>query len=196
MRWIDVAGPPGVGKSTLTDELWPPRCIEWDEKPYPKEWDEFLGVTERLLRKIKGHPSINACRSMTQRSFRKMATISRVQDDRIYIQTGLVQRGLGIGWRLDDPEDIREYFEVMPLSIGVVVLTAPIEIVQRRNVERGKDRSFMVPLMERSKQIAIEVLNKRIPLVELDTTRPVHESKANLSTFSDHAEKVACSRTA
>lgn len=192
MKWIDVAGPPGVGKSTLTDELWPPRCIQWDGKPHPKEWDKFLKVTDRLLNKIKKHPSVNACKSMTQRSFRKMATVSRMLDDRVYIQTGLVQRGLGIGWRLDDPEYIREYFEVMPLSLGVVILSADIATVQRRNVERGKDRSYMVPPMEKPRQIAIEVLSKRIPLVEIDTTRPIDECKKDINDFSYCAKKICC----
>ena len=178
MKWVDVAGPPGVGKSTLMDGLWPPRCIVWDEKPYPEEWGKFLMVTDRLLKKIKGHPSFNACESMIQRSFRKIATVSRMQDDRIYIQTGLVQRGLGIGWRLKYQEEIAAYFEVMPVSIGVAVLFADVETVQQRNVERSKDRSHMVPLMERPRQIAVEVLHDRIPLIELDTTRPVNDNIA------------------
>jgi len=194
MRWIDVAGAPGVGKSTLMDGFWPPRCIQWDEKPYPEEWSEFLMVVDRLLKKIQRHPSIGACKSMIQRSFRKIATVSRMQDDRIYIQTGLVQRGLGIGWRLKDPEDIAAYFEIMPVSIGVAILFADVETVQRRNVERGKDRSHMVPLMERPRQIAVEILRDRIPLLELDTTRLVNENVADLLAFSDRAAKIAHAR--
>ena len=191
MRWIDIAGPPGVGKSTLVDDLWPPRCIKWDEKPYPKKWSEFLRVTDYLLKKIKGHPSFNACKSMIERSFRKMATVSRMQDDRIYMQTGLVQRGLGIGWRLKDPELIAAYFEIMPLSIGVAILSAPIETVQQRNVKRGKDRSHMVPLMERPRQIAVEILSTKIPLIELDTTRPINDNITDLLAFADRAAKAA-----
>ena len=191
MRWIDVAGPPGAGKSTLTDELWPPHCISWDGKPYPEEWSKFVAVTNRLLKKIQGHPSVDACKSLTQRSFRKIATVSRMQDDRIYIQTGLVQRGLGIGWRLKDPEEVAAYFEVMPVSLGVAILFADIETVQRRNVERGKDRSWMVPLMEKPRQIAIEVLCTRIPLIELDTTRPINETIAELLAFSGRAARTA-----
>jgi len=191
MRWIDLAGPPGVGKSTLTDWLWPPRGIPWDEKPYPEEWSDFLKVTARLLKKIQHHPSIGACRSMIQRSFRKIATVSRMQDDRTYIQTGLVQRGLGIGWRLDDPEYIEEYFETMPISLGAVILFADVETVQRRNVERGKDRSYMVPLMERPSEIAIEVLQHRTPLMALDTRRPLNDCLGDLLAFADRAAEAA-----
>jgi hypothetical protein len=181
-----------VGKSTLTDWLWPPRGIPWDEKPYPEEWGDFLKVTNGLLKKIQHHPSIGACKSMIQRSFRKMATVSRMQDDRIYIQTGLVQRGFGIGWRMDNPEEIAEYFEVMPVSLGVVLLHAPVEEVQRRNIERGKDRSYMVPLMERPRQIAAEVLHNRgNPLIELDTTRPLNDCLGDLLAFADRAAEAA-----
>ena len=191
MRWVDVAGAPGVGKSTLMDGLWRPRCIVFDDKPYPKEWKEFLSVTEQLLERINNHPSIGACISMTMRSFNKIATVSRMQDERIYIQTGLVQRGLGIGWRLKDQEEIAAYFEVMPLSVGVVILFAPIELVQKRNVDRNKDRSHMVPLMERPRQIAVEILRDRIPLIELDTTRPADENIRNLLAFAHGAAKAA-----
>ena len=196
MRWVEVAGPPGVGKSTLVDDLWPPRCIEWDGKPYPKEWKEFLKITDRLLERINRHPSIGACKSMTQRSFRKMATVYRMQDDRVYIQTGLVQRGLGIGWRLKDQEEVIAYFEAMPLSLGVILLHAPVDLVQMRNVKRCKDRSYMVPLMERPRQIAAEVLRDRIPLIKLDTTRPVDENRSAILAFADHAAQIADNRAA
>jgi len=191
MRWVDVAGPPGVGKSTLMDGLWPPRCIEFDEKPYPKEWAKFIAVTNRLLSKIQDHPSFAGCKSMTQRSFKKIATISRMKDDRIYIQTGLVQRGLGIGWRLKDQEEIAAYFEAMPVSLGVVILFADVETVQERNVKRNKDRSHMVPFMERPTRIAVEVLRDRIPLIELDTRNSVVKNTRKLLAFADRAAQIA-----
>jgi len=78
----------------------------------------------------------------------------------------------------------------MPLSIGVVSLYADMETIKRRNVERGKDRSYMVEPMERPRQIAVEILRNRVPLIELDTTRPIDETKADLLAFSDQAGKI------
>jgi len=187
MRWVDVAGPPGVGKSTLMDDLWPPHCIPLKRGSLPKDWEDFIRITEMLLDKVKRHKSYGACKRMTRRAFKKMATVFQMEDDRVYIQTGLFQRGLGIGWRLKDPEDIRPYFETMPVSIGVVSLFADIEEIKRRNVARGKDRSFMVEPMERPRQIAVEILKNRIPLIELDTMRPIDECRADLLAFSDKA---------
>lgn len=190
MQWVDLAGPPGVGKSTLVDDLWPPRCIEYDGKPAPREWTRFLLCTANLMESIEDHPSYSACRSMIKRSFNKMATVARMNDDRVYIQTGLAQRGLGLGWRLKDQERIAEYFELMPVSLGVVLLSADVETIQRRNVERGKDRSFMVPLMERPREIAAEVLRTRgVPLMELDTRNPVVENVERILAFSKDAAR-------
>lgn len=181
MRWLDVAGAPGSGKSTLCDDLWPPRCIEWDGRPHPEEWRPFLDCVDRLLKRIAGHPSHGACVSMIERSFRKMATVARMDDPRVYVQTGFAQRGLGIGWRLRDPEEIADYYETMPVSLGVVFLHADVSEVQRRNVERGKDRSFMVPLMETPRRIAVDVLRRRgVPVTDIDTSQSVESCREML----------------
>lgn len=193
MRSIDLFGPPGVGKSTLVDDLWPPRCIENDGKGYPDDWRKFVGCVRLLLDHVRDHPSFAACNSMTSRSLAKMATVYRMRDaDRVYIQTGLAQRGLGIGWRLKDQERIAEYFELMPVSLGVIMLTADVETIQRRNVERGKDRSHMVPLMVRPMQIAADVLKARgVPFLELDTRNPVAENVERILAFSQAPNRAA-----
>ncbi len=115
-----------------------------------------------------------------------MNAVHRLQDDRTYMQTGFAQRGLGLGWRLGDPERVAAYYEVMPVSLGVVILTAPVDIVQRRNVERGKDRSHMVPPMQRPLEIAAEVLQGRgVPMLLVDTSAPVELCRRALEAFAE-----------
>lgn len=184
MRWIDVFGPPGVGKSTLCDQLWPPRAFEWDGKDHPEEWKAYLTTVERLLSSVRHHPSFAACKSMTSRSHKKMATVHRMKNDEVYVQTGFAQRGLGIGWRLDDPIEIVEFYAQMPTSLGVVFLDADVETIKKRNVERGKDRSYMVPQMERPREIALKVLRSRgVRLLEINTRLSIENSKAQLKEF-------------
>lgn len=185
MRWIDVCGPPGVGKSTLCDPIWGPRAIEYRGEVPPKEWQEFLGCVARLMKKIEHHPTYDACASMVARSVRKLAAVAASNDKRTYVQTGFAQRGLGIGWRLPDVEEIAEFYRLMPVSKGVAILSADTETICRRNVERQKDRSHMVPGMVRPAQIAVEILKARgVPLLELDTTEPVNINAARLLAFA------------
>ena len=189
MRWVDVFGPPGVGKSTLCDAEWPPDAIKWDGQGLPTEWAGIMAIADGLLEKVSGHASYSACASMTLRSFRKMATVSRMSDDRVYVQTGFAQRGLGFGWRLNKPDDVAAYFEAMPVSLGVVALVADTETIQRRNVARGKDRSFMVPMIQRPMEIGRRILKERRPFLELDMLQPIEVNRAKLAGF---VKELAC----
>ena len=193
MQWVDLFGPPGVGKSTLVDDLWPPRCIEYDGGGYPTHWKDFMNCVERLKAAVQHHPSYGACASMITRSFRKMATVERMKSPKIYIQTGFAQRGLGLGWRLKDQERVAEYFELMPVSLGVVMLTADVETIQRRNVERGKDRSHMVPHMVRPMEIAKEIMKARgVPFLKLDTRDPIEANRERIHSFAGGSESTHC----
>ena len=188
VQWIDVAGAPGSGKSTLVDGLWPPRCVEAHGSRAPLNWVGFFACVDRLLGSIRKHPSFAACESMVERSFAKMASVHADTSSQVYIQTGFAQRGLGIGWRMADKSALAEYYAKMPVSLGVILLTADVETIKRRNVERGKDRSHMVPLMEEPLRIAREGLIARgVPLLELDTREPVADNVERILDFARRA---------
>jgi hypothetical protein len=198
MHWVDVCGPPGVGKSTLCDFFWGPHEIPIEDRLPPRHWAPFLDEITRLLTRLQQHPSFIPAVRMNRRSVRKIATVARRPDDidaQPYIQTALVQRGLGFGWRLNQMgqvEEVRRFFELMPVSIGVAFCYAPPEVVEERNHRRlenpktaHEDRAFMGPLMAPAIEIAKEVMNERgVPVIEIDTTQEIDKARADLSSFA------------
>lgn len=191
MLAVDVAGCPGSGKSTLSYPLWGDRSVGWDGLPPPAYWKPFLDEITELMMLVKDHPSFDAVIRMNDRSAKKMATVERMEPQTRYcvnndvstdcfIQTGLVQRILGFGWRLHqmgrDVNLIRRSLWLMPVSVGVVFLEADLETLLQRNRDREKNpatahenRGFQVPHMLAAIPIAKDVLNARgIPVLELD----------------------------
>jgi hypothetical protein len=164
MRFVDVAAPPGTGKSTLCDHFHHHRWPDWDGLPPPEEWKDFISEVNRLVALVKDHkncfgqPTLQAVIRMNERSLKKMATVHRDNGImrwangstgesgetvmRPYIQTGFIQRGLGFGWRLVDMgADLREtrrFYELMPVSLGVAFLKASLTTIFERNEAREK----------------------------------------------------------
>jgi hypothetical protein len=135
---------------------------------------------------------------MNDRSAKKMATVERMQDDRTFVQTGLVQRILGFGWRLQelgrDINLIRPALWRMPVSVGVAFLEADLETILARNREREKNpatrhenRSHQVAFMIPSIALAKEVLRERgVPVIEIDVQhQSIQAARAQLLEFSD-----------
>lgn len=213
MKFVDVAGPPGCGKSTLCYPVWGDKSVTWDGKLPPAYWRPFVDEITALCMLVKDHPSFEAVLRMNERSAKKMATVERMNDRTVYIansrdtatsfvQTGLVQRILGFGWRLvdmgRDVNLIRQALWLVPVSVGIAFLEADNETVFARNKAREavpetahENRSFQVPLMRPAIAVAKEVLRARsIPTVEIDVQfQTVEAARAQLLDF---AAQPAC----
>lgn len=179
----------------------------------PYDWQPFLDEITRLFGLIRDHWSFTAAVRMNRRSIRKMATVARLDSYRDatgnrrdgyivtekkgpYIQTGFVQRGIGFGWRLNDMgadlNELRPFFELMPVSLGVAVLTADAATILARNKAREQNpatahenRSYQVALQEKPRAIALEVLKARgVPIVTIDTGKSIDGARAELVAFA------------
>lgn len=203
MRWLDVAGPPGSGKSTLCDPIWGPHDIEFSNQLPPAAWQDFANEVTRLFGLLKDHQSFVATVRMHRRSFRKMTSVFYDDREEAYVQTGFVQRGLGLGWRMVDAgldlNELRHFFRLMPVSLGVAFCKVDPEVVKQRNADREKvketaheNRAFMVELMEPAINVAREELDKRaVPTWIVDTSDAdkIDECRDVLRDLSD---KRAC----
>ena len=213
MYWLDVAGAPGSGKSTLCDPLWGPHDIDFSGvTEVDPDWLPFVEVCGELLNEVKDHPTIEAMVRMLRRSLRKISVVKcmyGLNPEDVYIQTALVQRGLGFGWRLLDlgkVEKVRKYFEVMPVSLGAVMTSCPTEIVEQRNRDRRlvretshEDRHWMVEKMQPAIKIAVEVLGERnIDVLEISTNQPIEKARHQLvsyaTTLARNAEAIRSGR--
>jgi broad-specificity NMP kinase len=197
MQWLDVAGAPGVGKSTICDPLFGPHDIAPIDIHTPVEWHDFNNEVTRLLGLVRDHPSFVAAVRMNRRSMRKMAAVASMEGTRPYIQTGFVQRGLGFGWRLVDMgkpvEELWHFFRLMPASLGVVFLEADENTLTERNKAREtvketahENRAFMAPLMQPAIEFAKEVLHdRRVPVWRIETTGDIDKARKELVRFAD-----------
>jgi len=119
---------------------------------------------------------------MNLRSIKKMSAVARMPADPRgpFIQTGFVQRGLGFGWRFNllgiPLDEMRHFFRLMPVSLGVAFLMVNDETVLARNRERlsnpetaHENRSYQVPLYRKPLAVAREVLRERgVPVFDID----------------------------
>jgi hypothetical protein len=201
MRWIDVCGPPGSGKSALCDPIYGPHAIDFaGVSVFPVEWDRYLQVCNALMNVIRDHEhpltrrkTLPDVQRMLYRSLRKIAVVEQLLDPNgeVYVQTALAQRGLGFGWRLYDLKKVKlvaEYFKVMPVSLGVVFTKCPMEVIEERNLSRldnpetaHENRSFMVRRMLPAIEIAQEVLRGRgVNVAEIRTDQPLETARRQL----------------
>jgi hypothetical protein len=197
LNFVDVCAAPGAGKSTLAYKYWGDKSITWDGLPLPTEWQPFLKEIVKLFELVSDHPTYSAVLRMNDRTAKKMATVYRMQDNRVFMQTAWMQRILGFGWRFHqmgrDINMIRPALELMPTSVGVAFLEADLETLLQRNRDREKvpetaheNRSFQVPHMLACMPLAKQVMRERgVPIIEIDVQhQSIDDARAELVAFS------------
>jgi hypothetical protein len=205
MQWVDVAGVPGAGKSTICNPLWPFRLRLGDDRdPPPVDWQPFIDEITRLLGLIRTHATSPTFGQLNRRVMRRMVAVAQTPE-RVrlwrdfgkvrqgpYLQTGFVQPGLSFAWRLNevgaDVDEIRRYLELMPVSLGVAFLEADEASLRDRNRSRTarQDYTLTIPLFTQAIRIAKEVLRARgVRVAEIDVQRQsIYESRAALVAFA------------
>lgn len=184
MRWLDVAGVPGAGKSTIVKAWWPDRCISHYGAKIPAAWESFIRVAEDLLSQIPDRAQRETRTRLCRRGFLRAAAAATDPRTEIYIQTGLVQRGFSICARLDNAEAIERYYNAMPVSLGVVMIELPEDEAVRRNIERGADRSKLIrPVARVQREVTAVLLARGVPLLVLDGMQPVKVNRAAIWEF-------------
>jgi len=204
MRWIDVAGPPGSGKSTICDPLWPHDAIEPKEVEPPIEWHDFLNEVTRLMGVVRPHPTFVAAVRMNRRTMRKMAAVWADEREGPYIQTGFIQRGLGFGWRMldlgiDPEKELQHFFRLMPEPLGAVFLRGDSAIIAQRNRDREKvaataheNREHMVEKIKACEGLVNDWLSDRdiyIQNIWTDATSP-EEARVIVTKLAVECDKA------
>jgi hypothetical protein len=197
MKWVDVMGPTGVGKSTLCTPGCNPDDFPQDKIELPEDWQRLERCARRLCDRAAENGYSGAWR-MTQNAIWRMAGIERRQTPAVYMNVGLAHRGLSIAWRLPDPKEIEEFFALMPVSLGVASLYCDAETLRARNIERGKtiknkQRSDLAIRMESGRPACVAAMKARgIPLIEIDTREPAESNVRRLRTFAGLPALAAC----
>lgn len=183
MRWIDVAGPPAVGKSAILDGLWP-RKVDLDGNGIPHEWEAYRALALDLASRSNG---ADECRGIIEATMLRVATVSRLANAGTYVQHGLAQIGLELGWRLpaEDVESLTGLYEAMPIGAGVILMVADLATIQQRNRARARNFAGRAPAMLKTIDVARQALLRRqVRVLTVDTERPIAESRASVIDFA------------
>ena len=207
MQWVELLGPHGIGKSTLVkrvrkrpgmtrfrikNDVVTPLIEGWDlNRPTTwkqlAHWRPFLEVVESLYRKSKddARPDTKRRRNLCRTALR-MSMVQAAPGNEVTPRDILGAEGMRLSFVLKDPDEIRRYFQTMPLSIGVIMLEASFDEIVKRNSSRAPARPDFGALTKqgmRACAIAAEEFAKRRPVLRLDTMRPIEESLESILKF-------------
>lgn len=200
MRWIEIMGPHGIGKTYLVkrirkrpgmarfrikNEVVAPfiegldfnRPTTWKRLAH---WQPFLEEIESLYKRSTPNAQAdvkrrrNVCRSLV-----RMSMVQAAPGDEVTPRDIIGSEGMRLSFVLKNPSEVRSYFRAMPVSVGVVMLEADLDVIRARNKHRAPAVPDFGAFAERGIEackIAEEELAKRTPVLRLDATRLLEEN--------------------
>lgn len=188
MRYVELIGVPGVGKSSIArvaiatypDVLCCAPPSEANDHNIPVC---LAGISSQIAK------------TGARRLKRAAVMINRVMDIRFsagemtaIVDAGPAQQGLSLSLERPSAASLDRYFETMPAPDGIVHITADRDEVIQRNRDRvergGKDLSHMHDALAPLATRAVGILVRRgIPTVTIDTMNPVALSAQQLKDF-------------
>jgi hypothetical protein len=164
----------------------------------PAAWMEFRTAALRISQDIRrGHDAAH-WHHMFDKACNKMATLSRMKKDGVYVGVGILWRGVDLTWRLNEPSDTEEYFRLMPLPDGVISLYADQATIIERNKGRPRrDLGHLSYLNDEPRERVTAILRERgCPVLEVDTRNPVEQSRATVLDYVGLPAQTADAATA
>lgn len=156
--WVELAGPPGVGKSTTFAAFRGPKINLSANAEPPKTWGAWIAKTDAVFASL--------CRSR-RANFHRATRIAAAIRARVLSDSLLTQRAQSMAAVGATPDQVRQYLETMPLPDAVVFLDNGDAEIVRRNKQRGRDMSGELDSARWSLEIARQVLTDRGVLVKL-----------------------------
>lgn len=179
MKVLELAGPSGVGKSTLASALivatpfTASARVTLEEALAGAEETDFTDLLEKVF--TTAREPVDQRRSFTYRTLYRLM-LARRSDKPVLLDGGLMRRAHGIDDLCSDVL-IEDYYRLAPLADLTVFLEADEETIVARNVLRGTpERERTVRRSLTLDRIAREILADRgAHVMTLDSRMPVEE---------------------
>jgi ubiquinone/menaquinone biosynthesis C-methylase UbiE len=210
MRYVELTGPTGVGKSAIYNAMLKYGGFVKNPKPTLNEALDFLTSTTAVsipgfqdfgsyldyVFRVTSGPRKEIRESGTLRALSKLAYCRLVKGDTpMIVDGGIIHRGWGIA-RLKPNMFHKRYYELLPLPDIMIDVVADTEVIKQRNRERGgdHDRSDQVEHSVEIAKLARRILESRgAKIIEVDMTHldPDTAARKILSHILERPQKAS-----